>query len=120
VDNDRRKRPDKGEPHTETEASSQSSPGSPLPAAAPHAPAPGRHLLALIVDALTMPGPADTPQDETAHLLLVSRRAGLVHAAARKALDGSIEHAARDLAAGLACLPPDSYTYAPASERTSV
>jgi hypothetical protein len=83
-------------------------------------PQPARHLLALIVDALTMPGPADTPQDETAHLLLVSRRAGLVHAAARKVLDGSIDHAARDLAAGLACLPPDSYTYAPASERTSV
>jgi hypothetical protein len=77
---------------------------------------PGRHLLALIADALQLPEPAATPADEAAYLALVDRRAGLVLRACRQALDGpgdgGLLRAAGDLFSGVSCLPATSYAHA--------
>jgi hypothetical protein len=53
------------------------------PAAAPPS-SPARHLLTLIVDALQVPEPAPTAEDEAAYLALVSSRCGLVLTACRR------------------------------------
>jgi len=93
------------------------------PAATVPPSSPGRHLLTLIVDALTLPEPARTPEDEAAYLALVNRRAGLVLAACRQALatpcDGGLLYAARDLYAGVSALQPTGYSHAAARQGTS-
>jgi hypothetical protein len=78
------------------------------PAALPP-PSPTRHLLTLIVDALQVPEPAPTAEDEAAYLALVSRRCSLVLTACRRALagpgDGGALYAARDLYGDVSSLP---------------
>ena len=80
---------------------------------------PARHLLKMIVDALQLPQPGGTPQDEAAYLALVNRRAGLVLHACRRALatpgDGGALYAARDLDGGVSGLPATTYQHAPAA-----
>ena len=85
------------------------------PAAAPPS-SPARHLLTLIVDALQVPEPAPTAEDEAAYLALVSRRCGLVLTACRRALagpgDGGVLYAARDLYGDVSGLPATGYRHA--------
>jgi hypothetical protein len=82
---------------------------------------PGRHLLALIADALELPEPAATPADRAAYLALVDRRAGLVLRACRQALDGpgdgGLLSAAGALFSDVACPPPVMRMPAPVRER---
>jgi hypothetical protein len=82
---------------------------------APPASSPGRHLLVLIVDALDLPEPAATPQDEAAYLALVSRRSGLVLHACRRALAGQGDagalYAARDLYGAVSGQPATTYRH---------
>jgi hypothetical protein len=86
------------------------------PAAAPPPSSPTRHLLTLIVDALQVPEPAPTPEDEAAYLALVNRRRSLVLAACRTALarngDGGVLYAARDLYGDVSSLPATGYRHA--------
>jgi hypothetical protein len=106
------------------------SPAAPGTAGAGHAPAlleppaatspppssPGRHLLILIVDALDLPQPAATPEDEAVHLALSSRRSALVLQACRQALasqgDGGALYAARDLYGAVSSQPATTYQHA--------
>lgn len=82
------------------------------PAALPPS-SPTRHLLTLIVDALQVPEPAPTAEDEAAYLALVSRRCSLVLTACRRALagpgDGGALYAARDLYGDVSSLPATGY-----------
>jgi len=84
---------------------------------------PSQHLLRLIVDALQLPDPARTPQDETAYLAMVSRRAGLVLQACRRALagpsEGAVLYAARDLFDGVSSMPAVTYRHAQSGPRAS-
>jgi hypothetical protein len=85
------------------------------PAAAPPS-SPTRHLLTLIVDALQVPDPAPTAEDEATYLALVNRRRGLVLTACRRALagpgDGGVLYAARDLYSDVSNLPATGYQHA--------
>ncbi len=84
---------------------------------------PSRHLLRLIVDALQLPDPARTPQDQMAYLAMVSRRAMLVLQACQQALAGPSEgvvlFAARDLFDGVSNTPPVTYRHARTGPRAS-
>jgi hypothetical protein len=86
------------------------------PAALPPPSSPGRHLLTLIVDALQMPAPVDTPQDMAAYQEMAGHRAGLVLSCCRRALagpgDGAVIQAARDLYEGVSALQPVTYRHA--------
>jgi hypothetical protein len=77
---------------------------------------PTRHLLTLIVDALQLPEPAATAEDEAAYLALVNRRCGLVLTACRRALagpgDGGALYAARDLYGDVSGMPATGYRHA--------
>jgi hypothetical protein len=89
------------------------------------APSPIRHLITLIGDALSLPGPAPEPEHERAYLRLVSRRAALAMSAARTALstdsDAGAIRAARDLFGAVADEPATGYRTAttPGSRRSS-
>lgn len=86
------------------------------PAAAPPPSSPTRHLLTLIVDALQVPEPTPTAEDEAAYLALVNRRRGLVLTACRRALagpgDGGMLYAARDLYGDVSNMPATGYRHA--------
>jgi hypothetical protein len=73
----------------------------------------------LIADALQLPAPAGTPEDEAAYLALASRRSLAVLDACRKALagqgDGGVLYAARDLYDAVSNLPA-TYQRAPARQ----
>jgi hypothetical protein len=89
-------------------------------------PSPVRHLITLIADALSLPGPVSDPEHERAYLRLVSRRAALAMCAARTALstdsDAGAIRAARDLFGAVAGEPPNSYQAAsmPGDRRSSM
>jgi hypothetical protein len=76
---------------------------------------PGRHLLTLIEDALTVPAPAPAPADEAACLALLSCRAAAVLAACQQALaspgDGGALYAARDLYGAVSGMPATGYRH---------
>ena len=76
---------------------------------------PGRHLLTLIMDALTVPAPVPAPEDEAACLSLLSRRAAAVLAACQQALaspgDGGTLYAARDLYGAVSGMPATGYQH---------
>jgi CO/xanthine dehydrogenase FAD-binding subunit len=80
-------------------------------------PSPNQHLITLIADALSLPGPAADPAHERAYLRLVSRRAALAMSAARTALstdsDAGAIRAARDLFGAVADEPATGYQAAP-------
>jgi hypothetical protein len=84
------------------------------PAAAPPS-SPAMHLLTLIVDALQVPEPAPTAEDEAAYLALVNCRRGLVLTACRRALagpgDGGVLYAARDLYGEVSSMPATGYQH---------
>jgi hypothetical protein len=88
----------------------------PPPAAEPPSPSPARHLITLIADALSLPEPAATHEDNAAYLTLLSRRAGLVLQACRHALahpgDGNALYAARDLYGAVSAQPATTYRHA--------
>jgi hypothetical protein len=94
-----------------------------LPGATPPASTPSRHLLTLIVAALQLPDPADTPEDQAAYAAMSCRRAGLVHHVCRRALDGPGEgaliHAARELFDGVAGMPAVTYRHGGSAPRMS-
>ena len=89
---------------------------APLPDAAPLASTPSRHLLKMIVDALQLPDPGNTPEDEAAYQALVCRRAGLVLYCCRRAVagpgEGAVIQAARDLYEGVSNMQPVTYQHA--------
>jgi hypothetical protein len=76
-------------------------------------PSPIRHLITLIADALSLPGPVPDPEHERAYLRLVSRRAALAMSAARTSLstdsDAGAIRAARDLFGAVADDPANGY-----------
>ena len=82
-----------------------------------------RDLLILIVDALQMPEPAGTAEDEAAYHELASRRAGLVLYCCRRALagpgEGAVVQAARDLYGGVSGMQPVTYRHVPPDPGTS-
>jgi hypothetical protein len=86
------------------------------PPAAAAPPSPARHLLTLVVDALDLPEPAATDEDNSAYLTLLSCRAGLVLQACRHALadpgDGNALYAARDLYGAVSSQPAATYRHA--------
>jgi len=96
---------------------------APAPAAAPPPSSPCRHLLALIIDALSLPEPTVTPEDEAAYLALVNRRSGPVLEACRRAVagpgDGGTLYAARDLNGAVSSLQPTTYRHARAGQAMS-
>jgi len=59
--------------------------------AADAGPTPARHLLNLMMDALSVPSPAGDAVSESAYLLLLARRSALVLAACRTALSSTTE-----------------------------
>jgi CO/xanthine dehydrogenase FAD-binding subunit len=83
-------------------------------------PSPIRHLITLIADALSLPGPTPDSEHERAYLRLVSRRAALAMSAARTALasdsDAGAIRAARDLFGAVADEPATSYQHAVQAE----
>lgn len=88
------------------------------PGTAVLASSPSRHLLVVIADALQLPDPAATADDELAYLQLLSRRAGLALHACRQALagqsDGAVLNAASDLFTAVSNAPATCYSHAAA------
>jgi hypothetical protein len=149
VNDDHRKRLETAEAHTEATASGQPRPGSdaaqpepvgldecgvpdashmnphdvPAPGATPPASSPSRHLLTLIVDALQLPDPADTPEDQAAYAAMSCRRASLVLHVCRRALagpgEGAVIHAARELFDGVSATPATTYRHGRSAPRMS-
>jgi hypothetical protein len=89
-------------------------------------PSPIRHLITLIADALSLPGPVPDPEHERAYLRLLSRRTALAMSAARTALstdsDAGAIRAARGLFRAVADEPASGYQAAsmPGDRRSSM
>jgi hypothetical protein len=85
-------------------------------AATTPASSPSRHLLTLIADALQLPDPAQTPEDQAAYEAMSRSRTGLVLQACRRALadqgDGGALYAARDLYGAVSSQPATTYRHA--------
>jgi len=82
-------------------------------------PTPVRHLLNMMIDALTVPSPAGDPGSQSAYLVLLARRSGLVRDACRTALSSTSDRGLWRRSRGLASLISSSARFARPACRSS-